>query len=416
MLYDRWREIANQHATQVAIYDAGSRQRWTFRQLADAAEKHDRSPKGIVCPQGHSVEFVLALLNGWRGDNPACPLELSHNPPAWEKAAPHCAHIKLTSATTGSPKAILFSGAQLAADVDQIVSTMGLRRDWPNLGVISLAHSYGFSNLILPVLLHGIPLILAAPPLPEIVRQAAKLVPDLTLPAVPALWQAWHEANAIPPNVRLAISAGAPLSIELESAVFAKTGIKIHNFYGASECGGIAYDSSATPRDDASYAGLPMKNVRVEIGDDGCLGVHSKAAGMCYWPDADERLGNGVFLTSDIVEIKSNGVYLRGRAAELINIAGRKVSPERVEKELLQHGSVRDCLVFGAPDSDSSRGEMIVAVVVARDTTEKELRDFLLNRLPVWQVPRMWRFVDALPRNERGKISRAEWRKKLVGL
>ena len=50
---------------------------------------------------------------------------------------------------------------------------MGLRPDWPNLGVISLAHSYGFSNLVLPLLLHGIPLILAPSPLPEAVRQAA---------------------------------------------------------------------------------------------------------------------------------------------------------------------------------------------------------------------------------------------------
>ena len=51
---------------------------------------------------------------------------------------------------------------------------MGLRADWPNLGVISLAHSYGFSNLILPLLLHGIPLILAPAPLPEIIRRAAE--------------------------------------------------------------------------------------------------------------------------------------------------------------------------------------------------------------------------------------------------
>ena len=59
------------------------------------------------------------------------------------------------------------------ADAENIVATMGLRPDWPNLGVISLAHSYGFSNLVLPLLLHGIPLILAGAPLPEIVLRAS---------------------------------------------------------------------------------------------------------------------------------------------------------------------------------------------------------------------------------------------------
>src|SRR5205823_14680500 len=99
------------------------------------------------------------------------------------------------------------------ADAENIVETMGLRREWPNLGVISLAHSYGFSNLVTPLLLHGIPLLLCDSPLPEAVRRAAIGAEAIALPAVPALWRAWHEAAAIPPNVRLAISAGAPFPL-----------------------------------------------------------------------------------------------------------------------------------------------------------------------------------------------------------
>src|SRR5204863_4900590 len=113
--------------------------------------------------------------------------------------------------TTGVPRLVAFTAPQLMADAGNIVQTMGLRPDWPNLGVISLAHSYGFSNLVLPLLLHGIPLLLLDSPLPEAVRRSAELHPAITLAAVPALWRAWHEASAIPANVRLAISAGAPL-------------------------------------------------------------------------------------------------------------------------------------------------------------------------------------------------------------
>ncbi len=167
-----------------------------------------------------------------------------------------CVHLKWTSATTGHARLIAFTAEQLAADAAQIVAAMGLRPDWPNLGVISLAHSYGFSNLVLPLLLHGIPLILAPSPLPEIIRRAAAQEPAVTLAAVPALWRAWHEAGGVPAQVRLAISAGAPLPLNLEQAVFAASGIKIHNFYGASECGGIAYDASA----DAAHGCRPGRH------------------------------------------------------------------------------------------------------------------------------------------------------------
>src|SRR5437763_6238345 len=166
-----------------------------------------------------------------------------------------------------------------------ILAKMGLHRDWPNLCVISLAHSYVFSNLVTPLLLHGIPVILSDPPLPEAVRRAAPTADHLTLPAVPALWRAWHEANASPANLRLAISGGAPLPLPLEQAVFDSTGVKLHNFYGASECGGIAYDTSACPRADAASVGGPMRNVEVSRNENDCLEVRSRAVGETYWPE-----------------------------------------------------------------------------------------------------------------------------------
>ena len=60
-----------------------------------------------------------------------------------------------------------------------------------------MAYSYGFSNLVLPLLLHGIPLFLAPAPLPEILRGAAKAHWNLTVAGVPALWHAWHKAGVI---------------------------------------------------------------------------------------------------------------------------------------------------------------------------------------------------------------------------
>ena len=294
---------------------------------------------------------------------------------------------------------------------------MGLDPAEPNLGVLSLAHSYGFSNLITPLLLQGIPLILVPSPLPELIQRAAAGFSRLTLPAVPALWRAWHEAGAIPGAVRCAISAGAPLSLALEQAVFARSGLKLHNFYGASECGGIAYDGTLQPRSDERIAGSALHRVSLGIGPTECLEVRGEAVGSGYWPQSEPTLKAGCFRTSDLVELTpEGGVHLLGRAADLMNVAGRKLAPETVEVVLRAHPGVKECLVFGVPAPDDPRGELVVACVEAPGVTNASLREHAARHLVAWQVPREWWRVDALPVGVRGKLSRAEWRARYEAL
>ena len=417
MLYDRWRQISQAHARELALRDDAAGRSWTFTQLAAAAEGGGGggSTSGVAFPQGSNAEFVIDVLRAWRINRAVCPLDAGQSQIDLGKLPAGCAHVKTTSATTSAARAVLFSGEQLAADAENIVATMGLRTDWPNLAVISLAHSYGFSSLVLPLVLHGIPLILAPSPLPEEVRRAAESLDHLTLPAVPALWRAWHEAGVIPTNVRRAISAGAPLPLALEQAVHERVGLKIHNFYGASECGGIAYDASETPRSDAACVGSAMKNVSLSVGSSGGLEVRSRAVGQSYWPTQDDTLGGGCFRTTDLTELKEGMVFLRGRAGEQINVAGRKVSPDTIERALLAQSCVRECLVFGVPEQDAGRGDLIVACIAGTPEAAAEtLKQSLLRVLPAWQVPREWVFVDALPVNARGKLSRAEWRRRFV--
>jgi len=91
------------------------------------------------------------------------------------------------------------------------------------------------------------------------------------------------------------------------------------------------------------------------------------------------------------------------------------VSPETIERALMSHPAVADCLVFGAPVDDAQRSEIIVACVVAGPGGDEiQLRQYLLERLPAWQVPREWWWVDSLGTNSRGKLSRAEWRRRFL--
>ena len=416
MLYECWRQIAREHRRELALHDFRSGRQWTFEQLADEAELARPDFDGsIQHPQGIAPDFVLTVLRAWRTEQVVLPLESGQEPLGVADLPSDIVHLKTTSATTGVPRLVAFTAPQLMADAGNIVQTMRLRPDWPNLGVISLAHSYGFSNLVLPLLLHGIPLLLLDSPLPEAVRRSANFHAAITLAAVPALWRAWHEASAIPANVRLAISAGAPLTLSLEQDIFQKAGLKLHNFYGATECGGIAYDTSEKPRTDPAYVGRPLQNVSLCTGESGRLEVRSAAVAEGYWPDPDENPGQGCYRTSDLAEVSSAGVFLSGRLSDQINVAGRKVSPETIERVLLEHPLIRECLVFGAPSENEDRSEVIVAGVAAKGALSGEaLKQFLLARLPVWQVPRHWWFIDSLAANERGKLSRADWRKKYL--
>ncbi len=412
MLYDRWREIARAAGPETALRDWADGRRWTFARMLALSDQSTPPIGEVVFPRGNGPEFIFETLRGWRHGRAVCPLEESDPQPDFQAPPPPgIVHIKRTSATTGAARHIVFTAGQLAADPGNIVQTMGLQPAWPNLGAISLAHSYGFSNLVLPLLLHGVPLWLLRSALPDPLRSALLDGDSFTLAGVPALWRVWNDAGVISPKVRLAISAGAPLPVALEADVFQRAGVKIHNFLGASECGGIAFDRAATPRVDGSMAGTALENVSLSVVD-GLLEVRGPAVGAGYWPEARGELAAGVFRSSDLVEIRDGALFILGRAADVIHVAGRKVAPEEIERALMRHPSIRDCVVFDAPRADAEN--QIVAVAVGSGVRADLMRAWLAEWLPAWQVPRQWRFVDSLAANERGKISRARWRQRFI--
>jgi long-chain acyl-CoA synthetase len=413
LLLHRWRQVLERHADARALTVPATGEAWTFAQL-DAAARSMKLPEvPFMFASGLGSAFVIQVLKAWQSGRTLCPLEIGQAAPIVPALPGDIAHLKTTSATTGNAKFVMFRAEQLAADADNIVATMGLRRDWTNLGAISLAHSYGFSNLVLPLLLHGIPLVLTLSPLPEAIRMAMGSSVEFTLPGVPALWKMWLDAGVLNHQIRLAISAGAPLSLELERAVYERHGIKLHTFYGSTECGGIAYDRTETPRTDAGFVGCPMHSVSLGVGVQGCLEVRGAAVGVGYWPETMESLTGGVFATSDIAELKDGCVFLRGRASEMINVAGRKLHPELVEQAIERHPSVNRCAVFGVADSE--RGERVVAVVnCTLDCNEETLRIHAQQLLHPWQVPKEWWLTQELTCDSRGKLSRLQWRERYV--
>ena len=334
---------------------------------------------------------------------------------AWGENTPVL--LKLTSGTTAAPRVIRFRSEQLLADCDNICDTMDIKDADINFGVIPVSHSYGFSNLITPLIARAVPMVLSTDRMPRAVLDDLACSNATVFPSTPAFFQALCETANLPalPNLRLCISAGAPLSASTARKFFEKYHKPVHSFYGASECGGICYDRVGTTFENG-FAGEPMSGVDVQLIDETAAAsqvrVRSAAVGDGYFPEPDEtKLGNGSFLPDDLMTRSGKGFRIAGRISDLINVAGKKVNPAEVENVLLKHKAVREAVVFGR--ASLLRNEEVAACVVAIGASESELLTFCRSHLSDWQTPKRIFFVDALPVSERGKVSRRELAQKL---
>ena len=327
------------------------------------------------------------------------------------RGVPDADFLKLTSGTTSAPRAIRFRAHQLLADCDQICVTMGFAPDDLNFGAIPFSHSYGFSNLLTPLLCRGVPLVATDDRLPRAILDGLASSGATVFPGIPVFFQKLAEMESAPalPRLRLCISAGAPLPRLVGERFTARFGLKIHTFYGASECGGIAYDASNDASNDERYedgfVGTAMSGVTISPMEDGRIAVRSAAAGDGYFPDTDDdAMRGGCFTPGDLLEWTPCGLTITGRASDFINVAGRKLSPAAVEKCLLECPGVREAVIFGVPSA--LRGEEAVACVAGDGIDTASVLRFCHEHLSPWQVPRDIWIVPEIAANDRGKISR----------
>lgn len=305
---------------------------------------------------------------------------------------------KLTSGTTGQPRTLPFAAREIAADCDNVCETMGIGPGDTNLGLVAFTHSYGFSNLITPLLLRGVPLVVANDALPRAIQSAAAHA--TVLPLVPPMFRGLAAMDSLPRCVRLCISAGAPLDPAVAEMFHRKFHRKIHAFYGASECGGICYDAGDEPVRPAGFVGLPLRGVEIEWGSGDCparIRVRSAAVGR----------RREFFEPTDLLVRDAEGFRIVGRESDMINVGGKKVLPLDVEEVLRTAPGVKEVVVLGAGRGNS--GEMVCAVVCGDPSLDlRALRAACIERLAPWQVPREIRIVSEIPRSGRGKVSRRE--------
>lgn len=364
-------------------------------------------PLDPALPRAQRPQAAAASGAGWLiQENGSSWQQLARDEPASVKQSDEHGFclVKTTSGTTGEPRPLLFTSENMLADGRQIISSMEIRPDDRNLGVIPLGHSYGLGNLVMPLLLQGTPIVCSTEILPHALAEQIEEFQATVLPGVPVVLHALGESavtgsRAALRTLRRVISAGAPLRPEVAARFLESTGLHVQNFYGSSETGGICFDRTGEATLTGRSIGQPLDGVSVRLEDDQRVVVRSPAV-----------IAPGEWKVSDLGRWNEAGeLVLTGRAAALVNIGGKKVAPTEIERALRAVEGVTDVWV-GVQTREISGGhaEDFLLAAVETGRSREEILGALAAVLPAWQIPRRLWVMGQLPRNSRGKLERAE--------
>jgi long-chain acyl-CoA synthetase len=311
--------------------------------------------------------------------------------------------LKLTSGSTGTPRALVFTHAQMIADGEQICRTMKIGAEDVNLAIIPFGHSYGLGNLVLPLILQGTAVVMAESPLPQALAVACERGHATVFAAVPAILRGLVRASVEPEKLatlKLVISAGAPLAAEIAAEFAAKYGRRVHAFYGTSETGGICFDRTGEATLSGTGVGAPLEGVTLNWRRGGRFVVESAAV-----------RGDGKFSPPDRAEMNTEGeVTLLGRTRRMVKIGGRRLELGEIEAALKALPGVREAWATAHP----TRADAL-AVVVATEAELAVLKELLRARVAPWKVPERWVVVREFPLTARGKTDMPRMRALVAG-
>jgi long-chain acyl-CoA synthetase len=340
--------------------------------------------------------------------------------------------ILYTSGTTGQPKGAELSHANLAFNALTCHKLFGEVEHDVHLIALPLFHSFGQSVQMNAGLATRATLVL----MPRFDARAALTLMQrhqITFFAgVPTMY--WTLLGAGPADadqpvlaasLRIAVSGGAPLPVEIHQQFARHHGVAIREGYGLSETSPVA---TFTPRDSTARPGSigrPIWGVEVALvaqdgtplgpGETGEIVVrgHNVMKGYYARPEATaEVLRDGWFRTGDLARQDEDGwFYIVDRAKDMIIRGGFNVYPREIEAVLLTHPAVGMAAVVGIPHD--SHGEEIKAYIVRKpgaDITEDDLIAWGRQTMAGYKYPRIIEFRDALPMNATGKILKRELR------
>ena len=341
-----------------------------------------------------------------------------------------------TSGTTGTPKGVPLSHANLLACATQAIEWVTPLRPGHDvfLACLPLFHVFGCSLSMNAGLTDGAMLHLIPKPETGLILDAIKRCTPTMAIAVPPLFErivdGAAERGVSLRGIQTGISGAMSLRGELIEKWEKATGGLLIEGYGLSECSPILTGNPVNKNRMAESIGVPFPDTEVRLADpedsskDVAFGEPGEIlakgpqifSGYLNLP-AGEKDGfyDGWFRTGDIAVADERGyLHIVDRMKEVVITGGFNVYPSEVESAMRDHDGIRDIAVVGL--ANELGVEEVVAAVVTVDgllPDVDELRKSVKERLAAYKVPRRVYVVDELPRNEMGKVLRREVRSRL---
>jgi long-chain acyl-CoA synthetase len=336
--------------------------------------------------------------------------------------------ILYTAGTTGQPKGVALSHANLVSNARSAASLYELDRTQWSLAVLPLSHSYGLTLMNAGHIL-GTRAVLLRWFNPELVLETIQRHRIQQMAGVPTMFVYllnFPEADRFDTSsMKLWGSGAAPLPVEIVEPFEAKFGGRLLEGYGLTEASPVVSAHRYSGERRLGSVGQPIPGVEVAILDDhdrplpagevGEVCVRGPNVMLGYYrlpAETAETVRNGWLHTGDMGRLDADGfLYIVERKKDLIIRGGFNVYPREVEDVLYAHPAVAETAVVGVPDP--LMGEDVLAFVVPKSgatTTADALIAFCQERLAKYKCPKQVRFVDTLPKSPIGKILRKELR------
>jgi len=341
-----------------------------------------------------------------------------------------------SSGSTGFPKACVHLQHDMVVCAERYAKAiLNINADDRCFSVAKLFFAYGLGNgLYFPLAVGATSILWPGPPKPEHVFDVIERYRPTLFFSVPSNFAALlaHQPGDNRPDfdlssVRYAISAGEALPAALFQRFKERFGVEILDAIGSTEVlhmfianrpGAIRPGSSGQVIPGYEARIVDETGVEVKRGEIGNLLISADSTCSQYWNE-HERTKNTIeghwIRTGDKYYQDEDGYFwYAGRSDDMLKCSGVWVSPVEIESTLIQHASVLEAAVIGREDKDGLLKPMACVVLrpghAATPELERELQQFVIDRLPVFKRPRWVNFFDDLPKTATGKLQRFKLR------
>ena len=428
-LEDYLYQNAQRYPSKVAVV-CGDRS-LTYAQLWQEVERrsHDFRPHEVVCfRSSQDIDFLVTYMAVHLAGGVAAPLEHGMPDALFEEvrgrlceASDGIADVLYTTGTTGQSKGVMVSHRALIADAENLIAGQGFSHDLVFVINGPLNH-IGSLSKIWPCIILGATIVII-----EGMKDLNAFFRVLDYPAkkmatffVPAtirmiLQFASEKLASYAHKLDFIESGAAPLpqaDMLRLCELLPKT--RLYNTYASTETGIIATYNYNDGRCMANCLGHPMPHSRVLITPEGLIACQGDTLMSGYVGDPELTatiLRDDTVFTSDIGTLDEEGMlHLFGRASDVINVGGFKVSPIEVEEVAMSNPMVSDCICISAAHPVTGRALKLLVVTPPGQTLDKRsLARYLADRLEPYKVPMLYEQVDTIARTYNGKLDRKHY-------